>query len=169
MGEWQAQGLGGCAGGLEAGVGEPRGAQSRQLSEMTLGISRRGGLTGAGSRGDGNMCPEAALPGVAPPGLYLPSQLSPFPGLRFLRAPLHCPPWEAERQISGQSSAPDTRWLRGSARFFKSSGFLSPSRWWAPRCLSSAGCAGSPGGLAQGHGTAPGPVLPVTSFQAKRG
>lgn len=41
-GEWQAQGFGGSAGGLEAGVGGPRGAHTSQLSEMTLLISGRG-------------------------------------------------------------------------------------------------------------------------------
>lgn len=171
LGEWQAQGLGDSAGGLEAGVGAPRGAQPRRLSEMTLLISRRESLAGARSMGDGNMCCGSALPWAVPPGLRLPRQLSLCPRASgSFGAPCIVLSGKPEGQNSGQSSAPDTRWLRGSVRFFwRSAGVLSPPRWWALLCLSSAGAAGSPGGRAQGHGTAPGLVLPGTSSQARRG
>lgn len=148
LGERQAQGLGGSAGGLEAGVGAPRGAQTRWLSEMTLLISRREWLAGARSTGDGTVCPGSALPWVAPPERHLPSQLRlctpppPHPaGSRIVLS------GKLEGQNSGQSSAPDTRWLRGPVRAFKrSAGFRSAPHWWALLCLSSAGAAGSPGG-----------------------
>lgn len=42
LGEWRAQGLGGSTGGLEAGVGGAWRSPASRLSEMTLGISRRG-------------------------------------------------------------------------------------------------------------------------------
>lgn len=74
-----------------------------------------------------------------------------------------------EGQTISQSSAPDTRWLRGSARFSKRhAGFLLlPAGGLAVPC--SARSAGRPDGPAQGHGTAPRPTRPVTGFQARRG
>lgn len=88
-------------------------------------------------------CPRASSPQPAQPLA---------PGLGFLRAPCIVLSGKREGQSSGHSSAPDTRWLRGSARFFeRSAGFLSPPRWWAPLCLSSARSVGG-----QPWGTDPG-------------
>lgn len=83
-------------------------------------------------------------------GLLLLGSISPASSAsapRTPRAPCIVLSGKLEGQNSGQSSAPDTRWLRGSVRFFKrSAGFLSLPCWWALLCLSSAGAAGSPGG-----------------------
>lgn len=131
---------------------------------------------------------------VSPAGAAPVRPLKPLhPSLRFLEkvwggtdcpAPLGFPTppppsivrsGKREGQSGGQSSAPDTRWLRGSPRFSKAAtGFLSPPCWWALPGLSSAGSPGRRAGGCLGLGTGgvaqlPGPARPVTSSQAGGG
>lgn len=164
LGEWQAQG----SGGLEAGVGGPRGAAGGSPGE--------GGLLGRGA-GRWERVPPGSPAWGCSSGLCLPSPLCPCPCLRLPRAPRIVLSGKPERQSRGQSSAPDTRWLSGSLRFFPRAALASsllPSGGSSvpvlgPRSSVLGGVCGSPGGPARGHGTAPRPGLPGTGFQAKPG
>lgn len=136
--EWQAQSLGLCRGLEAGGWGIPGGTQRRQLSKMDPGDLQETVTGWDKEQGCWEHLPRVSpAVGLGPfllPGHYLPRQRGLChsrasgswrrPGAPAL-APRHCPLWEAGRESHRQSSAPDTRWLRASARFSKTKRFAT--------------------------------------------
>lgn len=173
-------GVGGSPGGLELGVGKPPRYPKWDGGLLTHRRSPGwGGLLMAGR--DGGI-PSPQMWAGATSLCFLLATVSPasWPealgrglgegrgALVLLQDSSCCPLWfpchghsgNPKGLSGGQSSAPDTRWLRGSARFSSSSscGLSSPPRWWAPRCGASA-LPAQRAALADWHSLAPGQTL----------
>lgn len=160
LGEWQAQGLGGSAGGLEAGVGTQR------SPEQTVVRDNTGDLQERGHRGDGNMCLGQPCLRLLLLGCVSPASSAPVPRPQV---PAGSPALSSLGSRRDSSAARAQLWtlggledLRGFPRGALASSLLPAGGLRCARPLLGlrAAPADWPRGMAQ---------LPGPSFQAKRG